>query len=94
MVRTPRTKAIRPRPTRLERNGHYERPPEDNEERPAALFNFLEQTEANLTLSKEFVCFMAKRKNKSDSHEINYGRASDDMKKKLIRAGPKNGPTG
>ena len=98
MVRTPLAKAmaidggdrldfgvLRTRAMRTERTGPYERiePQAEEDERPAAHFNFPEPTEANLALAKEFVCFMVKRKNKSDSHEINYGRASDEMKRKL-----------
>ena len=98
MVRTPLAKAmaidggdrldfgvLRTRAMRTERNGPYERiePQAEEEEPPVAHFNFPEPTEANLALAKEFVCFTAKRKNKSDSHEINYGRASDEMKRKL-----------
>eukprot|EP00435_Cladocopium_sp_Y103_P049738 s980_g15.t1 len=38
---------------------------------------------ALVALSREFVCFMAKRKGKADSNEINYGRASEEMRQKL-----------
>eukprot|EP00435_Cladocopium_sp_Y103_P055379 s404_g18.t1 len=76
---------IRSRAMRTERTGPYERiePQAEDEEVPVVNFNFPEPTEANMLLAKEFVCFMVKRKNKSDTHKINYGRASDEMKEKL-----------
>eukprot|EP00435_Cladocopium_sp_Y103_P032430 s1165_g8.t1 len=38
---------------------------------------------ALVALSREFVCFMAKRKGKADNNEINYGKASEEMQQKL-----------
>ena len=38
---------------------------------------------AHLAMSQEFVCFLAKRKGKADSHEIVYARASEEMQGKL-----------
>ena len=39
--------------------------------------------EANMALSQEFICFMAKRKGKPDNNEIVYAKATEEMQKKL-----------
>ena len=39
--------------------------------------------EAMLAMSQEFICFMAKRKGKPDSHEIIYAKSSEEMQQKL-----------
>lgn len=38
---------------------------------------------AYMVLAQEFVCFLAKRKGKADSHEINYSRSTEEMQRKL-----------
>ena len=39
--------------------------------------------EAMLAMAQEFICFMAKRKGKPDSHEIIYSKSSEEMQQKL-----------